>query len=354
MKIVRDVSAFHKAGEVPFPPAPGFPAEDRVALRKKLIEEEVGETLQAIDSRDLVEVADGIADSIVVLVGTALEFGIDLGAVWDEVQRSNMSKFPSCTACEGAGCEACNGRGTQLIRREDGKILKPESWSPPDIPAALGVQNSESEGTTNPGDRMHTAVFVVGPPGVGKTSAVREVLGEGYVNFTHPETSKVKWCLNAPWAFAGHYGMGTFDGADTVPNDGWIPCMEWWEKEILSRPELYSYTLFDGDRFSHANCQKFLEDRGVRVLCVHLTASDEVMDARRKERGSDQNPTWLKGRVSKARNFAERFKPKETALFDMFGGGADEADSENRLTEIVVENITPEGVAARIRAAIEG
>ena len=57
--------------------------------------------------------------------------------------------------------------------------------------------------------------------------------------------------------------------------------MEWWEENILPNPE-YQVTLFDGDRFSHGNCQKFLEDRGVQVRCFHLTASDEVMDARRK------------------------------------------------------------------------
>mgnify|MGYP003640436738 CR=1 FL=1 len=199
---------------------------------------------------------------------------------------------------------------------------------------------------------MHTAIFVVGPPGVGKTSAVRILLGGSYTNFTHPDTKKVKWCFQdgGPYVFAGHYGKGTFDGADTVPNDGWVPCMEYWEEKILPQ-EGITVTVFDGDRFSHGNCVKFLEDRGVRVLCAHLTASDEVMDARRKQRGSDQNPTWLKGRVSKARNFAQRFIPKETALFDMFGA-EDEEEEVNRLTEIVVEDVTPEQVADLLRAAL--
>jgi len=151
LKIVRDITEFHAAGEVPGRASAGFPSADRVELRKKLISEEVGETLTAIDEGDLVEVADGIADSIVVLVGTALEFGIDLTAVWDEVHRSNMSKFPPCPECQGSGegsmaygygivaegqptaCPVCNGRGRQLLLREDGKILKPESWTPPDI-----------------------------------------------------------------------------------------------------------------------------------------------------------------------------------------------------------------------------
>jgi hypothetical protein len=123
--------------------------------------------------------------------------------------------------------------------------------------------------------------------------------------------------------------------------------MEHWEAEILT-DATYKYTVFDGDRFSHANAQKYLEDRGVKVLCAHLGASDEVMDARRKERGSDQNPTWLKGRVSKARRFADRFKPQDNSLFDMFGDGGDPADEENRLLNITVENISPADVAQQI------
>ncbi len=118
---------------------------DRKQLRIALISEEVQETLEAIVRDDLIEVADGIADSIVVLVGTALEYGIDLTAVWDEVHRSNMAKFPKCEKCDVSGmvpyrsevCPDCNGRGTQLVLRDDGKILKPEGWTPPDIAGAL-------------------------------------------------------------------------------------------------------------------------------------------------------------------------------------------------------------------------
>jgi DNA polymerase III delta prime subunit len=197
---------------------------------------------------------------------------------------------------------------------------------------------------------MHTAVFVVGPPGVGKTSAMRVLLGEDYRRFTLEENGRVKWTFSEPYAFAGHYGLGTFDGADTVPNDGWEPNLDYWQAEILPNKN-FQFTVFDGDRFSHANAQKRLEDAGARVLCVHLTASDEAMKARREERGSNQNETWLKGRVSKAKAFAERFKPKETeALFDdMFGGGADDSETENRLLEVVVEDITPEQVADKVK-----
>jgi len=153
LKIVCDIWEFHRAGEVPALAIPGFPSQERIDLRKSLIQEEVGETLKALDERDLVEVADGIADSIVVLVGTALELGIDLTAVWDEVHRSNMAKFPECPKCWGSGqvgvdeehdrrCHACGGRGTQLLRRDDGKIMKPEGWTAPDITSILKAQGA--------------------------------------------------------------------------------------------------------------------------------------------------------------------------------------------------------------------
>lgn len=91
-------------------------------LRKRLIEEEViKETLPAIDRNDLPAIADGIVDSIYVLIGTAVSYGIDLRPVFDEVQAANMAK-------EGGGTRA------------DGKILKPAGWTPPDVAAIIERQ----------------------------------------------------------------------------------------------------------------------------------------------------------------------------------------------------------------------
>jgi hypothetical protein len=78
-----------------------------------------------------------------------------------------------------------------------------------------------------------------------------------------------------------------------------------------------------------------------------MGASKETLNARRAERGSNQDPTWLKGRESKCRNFANKFKPAETALFDMFGGS--EEEEEDRCIEMIIENITPLEVSDKIR-----
>ena len=117
-----DVVQWHKAFGVPVLLEPTVPAEDRQELRKNLINEEHKELIGAIEEGDLVEIADACADLIYVICGTAAEYGIPLNRVWDEVQRSNMAKL---------------GKDGKPILREDGKVLKPEDWTPPNIAAML-------------------------------------------------------------------------------------------------------------------------------------------------------------------------------------------------------------------------
>lgn len=119
--LLADVRAFHEAMEIPVESSPTLATHDRRRLRGDLIAEEAEETVCALDSGDLVEIADGLADLIYVAVGTALELGIPLDRVWDEVHRSNMAK-----------------RGGPV--RADGKQLKPEGWQPPDIARAIGMK----------------------------------------------------------------------------------------------------------------------------------------------------------------------------------------------------------------------
>jgi predicted HAD superfamily Cof-like phosphohydrolase len=69
-----------------------------------------------------IETADALTDLMVVTVGMGLELGMPLDRLWDEVHRSNMAKV---------------GPDGKVTYREDGKVLKPEGWTPPDIKAAL-------------------------------------------------------------------------------------------------------------------------------------------------------------------------------------------------------------------------
>lgn len=120
----QDVVDFHRANNAYIGERPAVPPLEVYKLRRVLIDEEVGEVLDAMFQDDLVGVADGIADSIVVLLGTAISYGIDIRPIWNEVHRANMVK---------AGGP----------RRADGKVLKPEGWKPPDIKSVLIEQGAE-------------------------------------------------------------------------------------------------------------------------------------------------------------------------------------------------------------------
>lgn len=161
--------------------------------------------------------------------------------------------------------------------------------------------------------------YVVGAPGVGKTTLIRRLIEPGSVLISAP-----KWTVGARVCAAGHYSGGKFDGADTVPYNGVMTALAFWEQRLLDRP----LTVFDGDRFSYAGVRAFFRERGVLEVCVHLDAPPEVHAARRAARGSAQNETWIKGRVSKASAFASTFlgnrvkridatKPPEAVLEDV-------------------------------------
>ncbi len=121
---MNDVEAFHLLCDVPAPNVLGFPDDERIELRIRLIEEEVNkELIPSVRARDMVGTADGIADAIYVLCGMALEFGIPLEDVWEEVHKANMAKADPVTGV--------------VKHREDGKVMKPDGWVPPDIEGIL-------------------------------------------------------------------------------------------------------------------------------------------------------------------------------------------------------------------------
>lgn len=98
--------------------SPSFPDQDTIKLRRELIDEELKELDVAIGDNDPVEVADALTDLLYVIYGMGHSFGLDLQKCFDEVHRSNMSKL------DGDG---------KPIYREDGKILKGPSYTPPNL-----------------------------------------------------------------------------------------------------------------------------------------------------------------------------------------------------------------------------
>ncbi len=118
-KEIKMVEDFHNAFGHPVHTEPKMLSAARSTFRHTLLQEEVTELLKASMRGDVVEVADGIADCLYILFGTAHEFGLGdkLPAIFAEVHASNMSKLVD---------------GKPLLR-EDGKVMKPEGYRPPNL-----------------------------------------------------------------------------------------------------------------------------------------------------------------------------------------------------------------------------
>lgn len=91
-------------------------------LYMDLIVEEFKELVVAYGNRDRVEIADACADLKWVIEGLETTLNIPQQEVWDEVARSNLAKI---------------GPSGKVEKRADGKVLKPEGWTPPDIKSII-------------------------------------------------------------------------------------------------------------------------------------------------------------------------------------------------------------------------
>lgn len=113
--IERDLRDLHEALGIYTQSEPAWPSEDVIDLRLRLLDEEVEELKAAVRNREpLANVAKEACDVETVVVGLAVAFGIPYEECWRRVLASNMAK---------AGGPV----------REDGKVLKPPGWQPPDL-----------------------------------------------------------------------------------------------------------------------------------------------------------------------------------------------------------------------------
>ena len=97
---------------------PSFNTDKINKLRIDLIKEELEELIEAMNNRDLLEVADALTDILYVTYGAGHAFGIDLDKCFEEVQNSNMSKLNE------------NGKP---IYNESGKVMKGPNYFKPDL-----------------------------------------------------------------------------------------------------------------------------------------------------------------------------------------------------------------------------
>ena len=122
----RGVLEFHKQFDILVSSSPTVPDVRTKALRVRLIQEEFDELKEALDIKDLPQIAKELADLLYVVYGTAVSYGIDMESVFQEVHRSNMSKVGG-------------------YKREDGKWVKPSTYSPAYISPILEKQVREGD-----------------------------------------------------------------------------------------------------------------------------------------------------------------------------------------------------------------
>ena len=99
---------------------PTWAGQDEHRVRVALIEEELAELRNAGEARDLVEVADALADLLYAVYGAAVAYGIDLEPVFQEIHAANLTK--------GGGA------------RRDGKVLKGPDYRPPRVAPIIRQQ----------------------------------------------------------------------------------------------------------------------------------------------------------------------------------------------------------------------
>lgn len=131
-KIQQMVKEFHEKFDCVVNDRPTVPDLATMLLRADLISEEFEELeekgfdfISTPSKPDLVQIADALGDILYVVYGTAVSCGIDMEPIVAEIHRSNMSKVQP--------------DGT-ILRREDGKIIKPDTYSPADIKSIIEAQ----------------------------------------------------------------------------------------------------------------------------------------------------------------------------------------------------------------------
>lgn len=108
----KDINTFHTACDQE-------PNENNYSMYLRLIDEEYSELQDALEANNRIEQLDALIDILVVTMGAIRAGGFDSEGAWNEVMRTNMSKIDATTG--------------KVRKREDGKILKPDGWQPPDL-----------------------------------------------------------------------------------------------------------------------------------------------------------------------------------------------------------------------------
>lgn len=152
---------------------------------------------------------------------------------------------------------------------------------------------------------MKTVIGIIGAPGTGKTTLMKQWMERW--DWEYHRTGQLDHYVSGDLIVLGVYPEGeTFGGTDKLSMSIAPQVVEFLdnnEDKVI---------LFEGDRL---NSKKFFQevlDKGWNLRIVALDVPKEERERRYEERGSEQDPTWLQGRISKVENVIEEFGPKTT------------------------------------------
>jgi Cdc6-like AAA superfamily ATPase len=159
---------------------------------------------------------------------------------------------------------------------------------------------------------MKTIFGIIGAPGTGKTTLMKHWM-ENW-EWVHHRTGQLDHYVSGDLIVLGVYPDGEVFGGTDKLSMSIAPQVE----EFLDNNE-DKVILFEGDRL---NSKKFFQtvlDKGWNLKIIALDTSDEERERRYEERGSDQDPTWLQGRISKVENVVKQFGTQQTLFGEEAG-----------------------------------
>ena len=182
---------------------------------------------------------------------------------------------------------------------------------------------------------MKTVIAVIGAPGTGKSTLMKECMSRW--EWEHHRTGQLDHYVSGDLIVLGVYPDDeVFGGTDKLSMSIAPQVVEFLDNNQDK------IILFEGDRL---NSKKFFHqvlDKGWNLRIVALDVSREERDRRYAERGSDQDPTWLQGRISKVENVIKEFGPKVTLFGETDGHVVSFTHHSPECTELVSDWIQDE------------
>jgi GTPase SAR1 family protein len=193
---------------------------------------------------------------------------------------------------------------------------------------------------------MKTVIAIIGAPGTGKTTLMKEWMGH-WDDWEHNRVGQLDHYVSGDLIVLGVYPEGeVFGGTDKLSMSISPQVVEFLdnnEDKII---------IFEGDRLNSKSFFRTVLEKGWNLKIVALDTSQEERERRYKERGSNQDPTWLQGRISKVENVVKEFGTQQTLFGEEEGNVYSFVHDNPESTEAISDWIQEEINDIVIEAAI--